>query len=278
MSDPKRRFIRSAYRPIGLAVFVIVLLLLGRMAPVGEWLLAGSTQLRHAGVWGALGFFLAYTLGAFLFVPAAMFTSVGGYAYGATWGALLAIPGTAVSAFLVFFLSRTVLRESVERWLGRDPRFVALDALLAKFGARAVVLLRFSPISPFSVLNYGFGLTGIKSTHYFVATCLGTIPGSIFYAQLGAVAPHLGCIAEGRLPEGGYFQTLSLIVGLLLTAGVGIWLSVLAKRALAAAGTTSSVLADGAPATSRGTPEERASSVLTGLGSPSATLAKDRER
>lgn len=258
MSEPKRGFVRSACRPLGLLVFVILLLLLGRVAPVGEWLVAGSTQLRHAGVWGAVGFFLAYTLGAFLFVPAAMLTSVGGYAYGATWGALIAIPGTAVSAFLVFYLSRTVLRQSVERWLGRDPRFVAVDRLLARFGARAVVLLRFSPISPFSVLNYGFGLTGIKPTHYFVATCLGTIPGSIFYAQLGAVAPHLGCIAEGRLPEGGYFQTVSLILGLILTACVGIWLSVLAKRALAVAGTTSSLSADSATATSGSTPEERA--------------------
>lgn len=240
MSDTKRSFLVSARRPIGLLVLVVLLLLVGRVAPVGEWLVAGSTQLRHAGVWGALGFFAAYALGAFLFVPAAMFTSVGGYAYGATWGALLAIPATAVSAFLVFFLSRTVLRRNVEGWLGRDPRFLVVDALLAKFGARAVVLLRFSPVSPFSILNYGFGLTGIKPVHYFVATCLGTIPGSIFYAQLGAVAPHLGCLAEGRLPEGGYFQTISLIVGLVLTACVGIWLSVMAKRALAPADSTDS--------------------------------------
>jgi uncharacterized membrane protein YdjX (TVP38/TMEM64 family) len=241
LSGSKRPLIGSTHRPFGLLVFVVLLLLLGRVAPVGEWLVAGSMQLRNAGVWGALGFFFAYALGAFLFVPAAMLTSVGGYAYGATWGALLAIPATAVSAFLVFLLSRTVLRKYIESWLGRDVRFVAVDTLLARFGARAVVLLRLSPVSPFSILNYGFGLTGIKSTHYFVATCIGTIPGSIFYAQLGAVAPHLGCIAEGRLPEGGYLQSISLIGGLVLTACVGLWLSILAKRALAATGTHSAL-------------------------------------
>lgn len=236
MTGSKRRVRSPAYRrPLVLGLLVLGLLVLGRVAPIGEWLVVGSTQLRQCGAWGAVAFLCAYVLGALLFVPAAMFTTVGGYAYGATWGALLGIPCTALSAFIVFFLARTVLRKNVESWLERDPRFAVVDALLVKYGARAVVLLRFSPISPFSILNYGFGLTGLKGAHYFIATCLGTIPGSIFYAQLGAVAPHLGCLAEGRLPEGGYVQTVSLITGLVLTAGVGVWLSVMARRQLRAA-------------------------------------------
>jgi len=94
-------------------------------------------------------------------------------------------------------------------------------------------LLRFSPISPFSILNYAFGLTGIPTRHYFVATCIGTLPGSLFFAQLGAAAPTLGCIAEGRLPDGGTTQTVMLAIGLVLTAAIMLWLGRLARRAMA---------------------------------------------
>jgi uncharacterized membrane protein YdjX (TVP38/TMEM64 family) len=219
-------------RPVLLLLTLAAFLAIGRVLPIGDWLVASSSYLRHTGSIGIVGFILAYTVGAFLFVPAAMFTFVAGFSLGAGYGVLVAIPGIATSSFLVFLLARTLLRKNVEGWLSRDPRFLVLDRLLARLGPRAVVLLRFSPISPFSILNYAFGLTGIPKRHYLVATCIGTIPGSIFFAQLGAVAPHLGCIAEGRLPDGGLAQTIMLLVGLVLTALVGLWLAVIAKRAL----------------------------------------------
>lgn len=229
-----KRGLAAYRRPLALVAVLVGLLWVGRIVPIGAWLAAVSEHLRQAGAWGALLFVLSYVVGAFLFVPAAMLTSVAGYTFGIVWGTLIAIPGTALSGFAVFWLSRTLLRRTVEHWLKDDPRFIIVDQLLARFGARAIVLLRLSPVSPFSILNYAFGLTGIPKSHYLIATTLGTIPGSIFYAQLGAAAPHLGSIVEGRLPDGGYIQTVSLLVGLVLTAAVGIWLSVMAKRALAA--------------------------------------------
>jgi uncharacterized membrane protein YdjX (TVP38/TMEM64 family) len=219
-------------RPLLLLIALIAFVALGRVLPIGTWLVAGSSYLRGAGAVGIVGFILAYSLGALLFVPAAMFTFVAGFSLGASRGVLVAIPGIATSSFLVFLLARTLLRKNVEGWLSKDPRFLVLDRLLARLGPRAVVLLRFSPISPFSILNYAFGLTGIPKRHYLVATCIGTIPGSVFFAQLGAVAPHLGCIAEGRLPDGGLAQTIMLLIGLTLTALVGLWLGIVAKRSL----------------------------------------------
>ncbi|HMA94160.1 MAG TPA: VTT domain-containing protein [Polyangiaceae bacterium] len=232
----KPKKVLAAYRrPLAMLAVLVGLLLLGRIVPIGAWLAALSTYLRHAGVWGAILFASFYLAGAFLFVPAAMLTSVAGYTFGVVWGTLIGIPGTAVSAFAVFWLSRTLLRGTIEHWLKNDARFLVVDHLIARFGARAIVLLRFSPVSPFSILNYAFGLTGIPKSHYLVATTLGTIPGSLFYAQLGAAAPQLGSIVEGKLPDGGYLQTVTLLLGLVLTAAVAIWLSVMAKRALAAA-------------------------------------------
>jgi len=224
-------------RPLALFLTLVCLILIGRIVPVGAWLEAGSTHLRSAGILGAVIFILAYSVGAMLFIPAAMFTFVAGFSLGALPAVLIGIPGIATSSLVAFLLSRTLLRRQVESLLRKDQRFILLDCLLSTFGARTVVLLRFSPVSPFSVLNFAFGLTGIPTRHYFVATCIGTIPGSIFFAQLGAVAPTLGCIVEGRLPDGGASQTAMLGIGIVLTAAVMLWLGRLAKRALARART-----------------------------------------
>lgn len=232
-STPSKHPNQPWLRPAILAGILGLLVGVGHVIPIGAWLQASSSELRDAGIPGMLLFVLSYSAGALLFVPSAMFTFVAGFTYGGLWGSLIGVPGIATSALSVFLLSRGLLRRNVEVWLARDPRFLVLDRLLARFGARAVILLRLSPLSPFSVLNYAFGLTGIPKGKYFLATCAGTIPGSVFYAQLGAVAPHLGSIAQGRLPEGGRAQTCFLLLGILITAGVGIWLGRLAKQALA---------------------------------------------
>ena len=219
-------------RIILLCSVVIGLAVLGRALPVGRWLFSLVTTLRSAGLLGALLFALSYTPGALLFIPSAMFNFAAGFAYGPVWGALVAIPGIALSSCLVFMLSRTVLRQPVEQWLGQDPRFKAVDHLLTRFGPKVVVLLRFSPLSPFNILNFAFGLTGMKPLHYFVATAIGAAPGAIFYSQLGALAPELDTIMSGRLPAGGRVQTYYLCFGLCLTLAIAIWLGRLAKHAL----------------------------------------------
>lgn len=221
------------HRLVAAAALVVALAVLGRFVPVGAWLTSLVTALRGAGVAGAILFMLAYTPGALLFVPSAMFTFAAGFAYGPYWAVLIAVPAIAFSSWVVFILSRTVLRKTIEQWLGRDPRFAVLDSLLTRFGPKAVVLLRFSPLSPFSVLNFAFGLTGMKSVHYLFASAIGTIPGVIFYSQLGALAPQLDDIANGKLPAGGRTQTYFLCAGLVLTVIVAVWLGRMAKVALA---------------------------------------------
>jgi uncharacterized membrane protein YdjX (TVP38/TMEM64 family) len=216
-----------------LSVLVVVLAVLGRVLPIRGWLLSLFSALRDAGPFGVFLFILTYTPGAVFFIPSAMFTFAAGFTYGPLWGALIAIPGIALSSCIIFMLARTVLRKPVEQWLRGDPRIRAVDHLLTRFGPKAVILLRFSPLSPFNILNFAFGLTGMKPLHYFVATSIGAAPGAIFYAQLGALTPHLDELASGRIPAGGQLQTYYLGFGICLTLVVAIWLGRLAKRALA---------------------------------------------
>ena len=61
---------------------------------------------------------------------------------------------------------------------------LGLDKAVGEQGAVVVLLTRLSPIFPFSLLNYGLGLTQVKLSHYVLASWLGMIPGTVLYVYL----------------------------------------------------------------------------------------------
>src|SRR2546422_7417182 len=52
---------------------------------------------------------------------------------------------------------------------------------------KIVLLTRLSPVFPFTLLNYTFGLTRVKLSHYVLASWLGMIPGTVMYVYLGSL-------------------------------------------------------------------------------------------
>ena len=66
---------------------------------------------------------------------------------------------------------------------------------LGEQGLKIVLLTRLSPIFPFNLLNYAFGLTDVKLWQYVLASWIGMIPGTIMYVYLGSATP---CSWAGR--------------------------------------------------------------------------------
>jgi len=54
-----------------------------------------------------------------------------------------------------------------------NAKFVALDKAIAKEGAKIVFLVRLSPVFPFTYINYAFGLTGVRTWPYVLASSSG---------------------------------------------------------------------------------------------------------
>src|SRR5262245_4481719 len=48
------------------------------------------------------------------------------------------------------------------------------------------LLTRLSLVFPFTLLNYAFGLTRVKLSHYVVAFWVGMMPGTVMYVSLGS--------------------------------------------------------------------------------------------
>ena len=200
--------------------------------PVSQWALQAVGWVRDAGAAGAAGYAALYVLAAVLMLPGSLLTAGAGLAYGPWWGTLLVSPVSVVAATVAFGLGRTVARGWITRRAGADPKIRAVDAAVARHGFKIVVLLRLSPVFPFNVLNYALGLTGVGLRDYVLGSFIGMLPGTFLYVYLGSLVSDVAALSRGVAPGGPARQVLS-IVGLVATVAATIYITRLARRALA---------------------------------------------
>jgi uncharacterized membrane protein YdjX (TVP38/TMEM64 family) len=199
-----------------------------------ERLVAGlQDSLRGLGVAGPLVLGAVYLVAVLLFVPGSVLTIAAGALYGLWTGTLIVTFAANASAALSFLIARYVARERVERAARAHPRFAAVERAVTDGGWKMVALLRLSPLVPFTVGNYLFGLTGVRFVPYSLASFAGMLPWTAVFAYIG----HVG--AEGLRPRASErtpAQWVLLLVGLAATLVTAVWLTGLARRQLASHG------------------------------------------
>lgn len=197
----------TPFRSIGKFVLFIALLAFAYAANhygLLQKMLAGMNAL---GPWAAPAFVAVYALTCILFIPSFVFTFGGGTLFG-FWGIPLALLGTGLGSGAAFLMGRTFARGLVAKKFEHHKTFKALDAAIAKKGWQIVALARLSPIFPFSVGNYAFGLTALSLPAYALSSILGTIPSASVYTYLGMVS--------GTLTHHGNHERSPLEWGLLI--------------------------------------------------------------
>ena len=99
-----------------------------------------------------------------------------------------------------------------------NPTFSAIDTAVGREGFKIVLLLRLSPLLPFALSNYFYGLTAVDFWPYLTATLIGFSPGTFAYVYTGQAAKALSGEggAEAALPWYAY-------------AGAGLALAVISK-------------------------------------------------
>jgi uncharacterized membrane protein YdjX (TVP38/TMEM64 family) len=142
---------------------------------------------RGLGVRGAVVFAIVQVLVAVSGILPASVLGVGaGAIYGLVPGFLLAAVSTLAGALLSFFLSRSLLRATVERLAARRPRLRNLDTRIARDGWKLVSLLRVSPIMPFSATSVLLGLSAVGLRDYAIGT-LASLPALCGYVFIGTL-------------------------------------------------------------------------------------------
>ena len=75
------------------------------------------------------------------------------------------------------------------------------------------------------------GLTKVSFRDYFLASCVGMLPGTLIYVYLGSLAGDLALLGQAGQTRSPVEWTL-YVVGLLATLAVTVYITRIARRAL----------------------------------------------
>ncbi len=228
INERHRRRIVAVVRWVSILLIVAGLLLIVRSLPIGQAMEAMKDWMSGLGVWGPMVLVLIYIVATVLFVPGTILTIAAGAMFGLGIGMVTASIGSTVGASLAFLISRYVARDKVAVMAGRNRRFAAIDQAIDEGGWKIVALVRLSPVTPFSLENYLFGLTQICFWPYVLASWLAMLPGTFLYVYLG----HMTGMAVETERARTLWEWTLLAVGLLATAGVMVYLTRLARSKL----------------------------------------------
>lgn len=225
-------------RRIGLLLILVAMCVAATQSgvPVRERTVQFVELLQAQGDAGLVWLALAYIPASLLFFPAALLTLGGSFAFGIAKTLIAVSLGSTLGATAAFFAGRTFLRQFVEHKVVSDARFRSLDHAVARQGFKIVLLTRLSPVLPFNLLNYAFGLTKVRPRDFILASWIGMFPGTLMYVSIGSAAKNLSDVFSGQT-ESSLEQKLLFAVGLLATLIVSVVLARIARRALSDAAT-----------------------------------------
>ena len=211
-------------------LFGLVLIAIGAawyFLPVKDWVRTFNAWVEQRDAWGYVIFIAAYALAAVLFFPGSLMTIGAGLAFGLWRGFAVVSAGATLGAAFAFLIARYFVREKVQAAAKNNPKFAAMDAAIGKEGWKMVALLRLSPLLPFNLSNYLYGVTKIGFWPYIAASWVGMLPGTFLYVYLGAAGKEASS-GSGAGP----WKWVLFGAGLVATLVVTIWISRLAKKAV----------------------------------------------
>jgi uncharacterized membrane protein YdjX (TVP38/TMEM64 family) len=189
---------------------------------------------RGLGPLAPLAFIGGYALAVVAFVPALPLTLAGGAIFGPLLGIAYVFAAACLGACAAFLVARYAARGPIERRIGSSPRFAAIDRAIADQGLRIALLLRLSPVFPFSLLNYALGVTRVRFGHYALA-CVGMLPATCAYVYLGSLVGDLaglGDPANSGAAASPWLERGLTALGVAATLAVVIVVARIARRAL----------------------------------------------
>jgi len=131
------------------------------------------------------GFFLLYLALATVALPGGVpLIILAGALFGVLPAVLLVSFAASIGALCAFLLGRYALRDWLERRYERQ--LVKLNREIDRNGAYYLFMLRFVPVFPLFLINFGMGLTRMRAWTFYWVSQLGMLPGQILFATAGS--------------------------------------------------------------------------------------------
>jgi uncharacterized membrane protein YdjX (TVP38/TMEM64 family) len=154
-----------------------------------------------------------------VFVPGPVLAGAAGLLFGTALGTPLAVVAATATACFQMAIGRYLAGGEVGRILPERVR--RIDEFLERRGFWAVLYIRLAPGIPYTLVNYGAGLTRLRFRDMAAGTAIGAAPRTFAYVALGGSIDDLGS------PEAIVAISLLVVIGL-----VGL---VLGRRAIRSA-------------------------------------------
>src|SRR5258707_923078 len=230
VGQPKEASFRisSTWRWALYATAGVALVLALKYFHVQDLLQAALDWIGKLGPWGPVIFIGLYVVATVLFIPGSVLTLGAGAGFGVVLGSVCVSISATMGATAAFLVGRYFARDAIAREIQKKEKVAAIDRAGAGEGGKIVFLTRLSPVFPFTLLNYAFGLTRVRLSHYVLASWIGMMPGTVMYVYLGSLV-NIG--AGNRHRTVGEWALYG--VGLLATIGVTVFVTRIARKALA---------------------------------------------
>src|SRR5437867_7945227 len=220
--------IRFRWRWVLYTTVAVAVVLAVKNLHVQDLLKEALDWIGKLGPWAPVIFVGIYIVATVFFIPGSVLTLGAGAVFGVGLGSVCVSISATLGATAAFLVGRYLARDAIARKIEKNEKFAAIDRAVADDGWKIVLFTRLSPVFPFTLLNYAFGLTRVKLSHYVLASWLGMIPGTLMYVYLGSLV-NVGAGHRQRTTGEWFLYG----VGLLATVTVTVFVTRLARRALA---------------------------------------------
>jgi uncharacterized membrane protein YdjX (TVP38/TMEM64 family) len=171
---------KALVKVLSLVAFIVVAIYIIRFTSIRNYLApeALGRFLEMAGIWAPVLYIVIYSVGVCLFIPGTLLTGLGAAIFGAYWGFVYVWIGAMIGASAAFLVGRTLGREFAASLTG--DRLKKFDNAIERNGFATVLYLRLVYF-PFTLMNFGMGLTKVHFRDYFFGTGLGIIVGTFIF-------------------------------------------------------------------------------------------------
>lgn len=163
-------------RSLGPILFFVAIFAAGRIIDLNYYVTIAQNWVGQFGPWGPAVFIGLYVAATMFFLPGLPFTLVSALIFGSVRGFLIMVVATSLAAVIAFLAARYLARARLQRRISNFGSFGRVKNLIEKNQWLAITFIRLMPIFPFSVNNYGLGLTDVPFWHYLLFSEIVFIP------------------------------------------------------------------------------------------------------
>ncbi|MGB6299844.1 MAG: TVP38/TMEM64 family protein [Rivularia sp. (in: cyanobacteria)] len=229
MKNQYKRFLK----PILIGCFITIFIIIGHHFNLQGLFNKSLLWVDSLGWLAPIAYIVIYNIATLLFIPGSVLTLKGGCLFGFLGGSMYVLIAATIGATFAFLVGRYISRDWVCQQIGNKPKFKAIDKAVAKNGFKIVFLTRLSPVFPFNLLNYAFGVTQVSLKDYILGS-IGMIPGTVMYVYMGSLIGDLAMNNSSNLinPETQLVRFIFRGICLIATVFLTIYIANIAKKAL----------------------------------------------